>query len=104
MFIDIDQEKALADDEYSQWDQLPDLLLEKVFAYLSIKERYYASCVCTNWYRAFHLPYVWRQFILEDHTLTRSKFNYYLGWQVSLSYFCRIFNFKNFCFCLSYCF
>lgn len=31
--------------EYSQWNDLPDLLLERIFAYLPIRERYYASLV-----------------------------------------------------------
>ncbi|KAH1009273.1 uncharacterized protein LOC109539584 isoform X1 [Dendroctonus ponderosae] len=86
MFIDIDQPKEKCEKNYSRWNELPDLLLEKVFSYLTIKERYYASCVCRNWHRTFYLPYVWRQFILEDHTLTRSKFNYYLGWQYVLDH------------------
>ncbi|XP_066253438.1 uncharacterized protein [Euwallacea similis] len=83
---DIDQDEALAEEDYSQWNNLPDLLLEQIFAYLSIKERYYASCVCSNWNRIFYLPYVWREFVLEDQTLTRSKFNYYLGWQYVLDH------------------
>ncbi|KAL1494260.1 hypothetical protein ABEB36_009884 [Hypothenemus hampei] len=86
MFIDIDQPECSTKNEYSQWNDLPDLLLEEVFSYLSIKERYYASCVCKNWHNAFYLPYVWKQFVLEDHTLTRSKFNYYLGWQYVLDH------------------
>ncbi|XP_076266889.1 uncharacterized protein LOC143200313 isoform X1 [Rhynchophorus ferrugineus] len=85
-FIDIDQPQDDEDKEYSRWNELPDLLLERIFAYLSIKERYYASLVCKGWYRAFQLPYVWNQFILEDRTLTRSKFNYYLGWQYVLDH------------------
>lgn len=31
--------------EYSLWSELPDLLLEEVFSYLSVQERYYASLV-----------------------------------------------------------
>lgn len=26
----------------------------------------------------------WHTFLLDDSTLTRNKFNYYMGWQVSL--------------------
>ncbi|XP_030761622.1 uncharacterized protein LOC115886542 isoform X2 [Sitophilus oryzae] len=85
-FIDIDVDENSENQEYSSWNVLPDLLLEEIFSYLSIRERYYASLVCRSWYRAFHLPYVWKQFILEDSTLTRSKFNYYLGWQYVLDH------------------
>lgn len=31
--------------EYSTWNELPDLLLEEIFKYLTIRERYYASLV-----------------------------------------------------------
>lgn len=86
IFIDIDIEgsKHLHDDnEVNYWSYLPDLILEKIFAHLTIRERFYASMVCRNWYRGFHLPYVWSTFTLEDSTLTRRKFNYYYGWQVN---------------------
>ncbi|KAJ9600396.1 hypothetical protein L9F63_009324 [Diploptera punctata] len=47
IFIDAEEE---TDDEscatYSNWSYLPDLILEKIFSYLSIRERYYASMVC----------------------------------------------------------
>ncbi|KAK7872795.1 hypothetical protein R5R35_011919 [Gryllus longicercus] len=66
---------------YSYWHILPDLILEEVFSYLSIRERYYASMVCRSWHRAFFLQKVWSTFTMEDNTLTRRKFNYYYGWQ-----------------------
>ena len=100
IFIDAEEEteKDSSSITYSYWSYLPDLILEKVFSYLSIRERYYASMVCRTWYRAFHLPYVWSTFALDDSTLTRRKFNYYYGWQVwykNISFFisCQI-NFK----------
>uniref|UniRef100_A0A6P7GNS7 F-box/LRR-repeat protein 21-like n=1 Tax=Diabrotica virgifera virgifera TaxID=50390 RepID=A0A6P7GNS7_DIAVI len=88
IYIDLDNEDSDDDEnkEYSMWSELPDLLLEKIFAFLNIREKYYASLVCKSWYRAFHLPYVWSRFILEDNTLTRSRFNYYSGWQLSLKH------------------
>ncbi|XP_018563430.1 uncharacterized protein LOC108905140 isoform X2 [Anoplophora glabripennis] len=88
VYIDIEEEKEDDDDgkEYSKWSELPDLLLEKIFSYLGIREKYYASLVCRNWYRAFHLPYVWNRFILQDNTLTRARFNYYSGWQYVLDH------------------
>ncbi|KAK9732307.1 F-box-like [Popillia japonica] len=89
IYIDIDEDDRDNDDgskEYSRWADLPDLLLEKIFSYLSIREKYYASLVCKSWYRAFHLPYVWSQFVLEDSTLTRGRFNYYSGWQYVLDH------------------
>lgn len=85
VYIDIDVgHEDPENKEYSHWSELPDLLLEKIFSYLNIREKYYASLVCINWYRVFRMPYVWKRFILEDNTLTRSRFNYYSGWQVSL--------------------
>ncbi|XP_012217085.1 uncharacterized protein [Linepithema humile] len=72
--------------EYSSWDQTPDILLEEIFSYLTIRERYYASLVCRSWYRAFKLQNVWSTFTLEDTTLTRGKFNYYSGWQYVLDH------------------
>lgn len=86
VFIDIDNDDEVADSEekeYSRWSELPDLLLEKIFSYLTIREKYYISLVCKSWNRAFYLPYVWSQFVLEDNTLTRGRFNYYTGWQVN---------------------
>ena len=57
------------------WCKLPDLILEKIFSYLNMEEKYYASMVCSAWYRGFYLPYSWSTFIFEDSTLTRRKFN-----------------------------
>jgi F-box protein 39 len=66
------------------WNNLPDLLLENIFSFLNIKEKYNASSTCHSWYSIFHLPYSWHTFVFDDTTLTRRKFNYYSGWQVSL--------------------
>ena len=70
------------DENDSDWDKLPDVILETIFSYLSTKEKYWASLTCKNWYRAFYSPKTWSTFILDDYTLTRKKFNYYSGWQV----------------------
>ncbi|KAJ8668078.1 hypothetical protein QAD02_009741 [Eretmocerus hayati] len=88
LYVDLeeDTEDEKKDKDYSHWDQLPDILLEEVFTYLNMRERYYASLVCRNWYRAFKLPYVWSTFTLEDTTLTRGKYNYYSGWQYVLDH------------------
>ena len=89
IYIDIEDEEQREENRvYSRWFELPDLLLEKIFSYLSIRDKYYASLVCKSWYRAFYLPYVWSQFVLEDTTLTRGRFNYYSGWQVVALYHC----------------
>lgn len=71
---------------YSCWDQLPDILLEEIFSYLTMRERYYASLVCRSWYCAFHLRNVWATFTLEDSTLTRAKYNYHSGHQYVLDH------------------
>lgn len=70
----------------SRWCDLPDLLLEEIFAYLNIKERYYASLTCMNWHRAFYLKRVWSNFVVEDDTLCQRKFNYYSGYQYVLDH------------------
>ncbi|XP_071873512.1 uncharacterized protein isoform X3 [Bombus fervidus] len=88
LYIDIedDTEDDRENKVYSCWDQTPDILLEEIFSYLTIRERYYASLVCRSWYRAFKLPRVWSTFTLEDNTLTRGKFNYHSGWQYVLDH------------------
>lgn len=42
----------------SGWGILPDLVIEKVFSYLSIPQRYSASMVCQQWQRVRY-PTVW---------------------------------------------
>ncbi|XP_046613304.1 uncharacterized protein LOC124301844 [Neodiprion virginianus] len=88
LYIDIEED---SDDVrqrtvYSCWNDLPDILLEEIFSYLTIRERYYASLVCKSWYHAFKLQRVWSLFVLEDRTLTRGKFNYYSGWEYVLDH------------------
>ncbi|XP_046387293.1 uncharacterized protein LOC124156840 [Ischnura elegans] len=84
-FIDADRPED-DDEEYSFWSLLPDLILEKIFSYLTMRERYYASMVCHRWNSAFYLPFVWSRFVFEENTLTRRKFNYYMGWQHDLDH------------------
>ncbi|KAF0296493.1 hypothetical protein FJT64_006052 [Amphibalanus amphitrite] len=72
--------------EYSLWHLLPELVLVKIFRMLNMNERYIASLVCWNWAQAFNLPDVWRVFVLDDTVLTKSKYNYYLGWQKTLDH------------------
>ncbi|XP_042216474.1 F-box only protein 39-like isoform X2 [Homarus americanus] len=71
---------------YSEWNLLPDLLLERVFQHLTLDERYNASMICRNWSRAFHFPRVWYTFELHDTLLTKRKFNYCAGWQKLLDH------------------
>ncbi|XP_011307489.1 uncharacterized protein [Fopius arisanus] len=87
LYIDIDEDDGTTGEKvYSAWDQVPDIILEEIFSYLTTRERYYASLVCRSWYRAFKLPNVWSRFTLEDMTLTRGKYNYYSGWQYVLDH------------------
>ncbi|CAL1278165.1 unnamed protein product [Larinioides sclopetarius] len=74
------------DTVYSKWNVLPDILLEDIFSRLSIRERYYASQVCRNWNRIFYSKRIWETFVLGDRTLTRRKFNYYMGDQYVLDH------------------
>lgn len=87
--IDGDDDEGYVVDENemsSDWSNLPDLLLEEIFSYLSLGERYYATLVCKSWHRAFYLKRVWENFVVEDETLCRRKFNYYSGWQFVLDH------------------
>lgn len=88
LYIDIEEEpeELRRNMVYSCWNNLPDILLEEIFSYLTIRERYYASLVCRSWYHAFKLQRVWSVFALEDKTLTRGKFNYYSGWEYVLDH------------------
>ncbi|KAK7069064.1 hypothetical protein SK128_017452 [Halocaridina rubra] len=74
------------DHEYGYWHLLPDLLLEKVFQYLSLSQRYCASMVCRRWYEAFSYPRVWYTFVLHDELLTKRRFNICSGWQKLLDH------------------
>ncbi|KAL0277063.1 UNVERIFIED_CONTAM: hypothetical protein PYX00_004479 [Menopon gallinae] len=90
LFIDVEDRIThnIQDDQaYSDWDKLPDLLLERIFSYLSMREKYWASMTCRSWYRIFHMPNSWATFIVDDTTLTRRKFNYYSGWEHVLDHY-----------------
>ncbi|XP_075166928.1 F-box only protein 39 [Haematobia irritans] len=87
--VDENDDGATSDDEnrvYSEWNNLPDIILEQIFTYLKPRERYYASLVCKGWQRAFYLPTVWSNFVVDDCTLTRQRYNYYSGWQYCLDH------------------
>ncbi|XP_035919184.1 uncharacterized protein LOC118517306 [Anopheles stephensi] len=102
-YIEVDEDEALENDTvgqsdendsknddpdhgWTQWSNLPDHILERIFSHLTIKERYYASLTCYGWYRAFYLPHVWSNFLVEDATLGRMRYNYYSGWQPVLDH------------------
>ncbi|GAB6022305.1 hypothetical protein CHUAL_006425 [Chamberlinius hualienensis] len=68
------------------WEDLPDLVLEDIFSRLSIRDRYYASLTCWNWNRAFHSSQIWTTFVMQEKTLTRRKYNYYMGYQYILDH------------------
>lgn len=62
-------------------------MLEDIFSRLSMKSRYAASLVCRNWNRVFYSAQVWSTFVMEERTLTRRRFNYYLGYQHTLDHY-----------------
>lgn len=70
-----DKERESCEDDNSQgnWAELPDLVIEMIFSYLNNEKRYYGSLVCRRWYQAFHLPYVWSTFVLEDRYLKQCR-------------------------------
>lgn len=84
-FCDCTDEIPVIEDQ-SPWCDLPDLILEKVFSYLTMRERYYCSMVCRRWNDGFYLPLAWSVFIFDERTLTRRRFNYYSGWQYTLDH------------------
>ncbi|XP_071512758.1 uncharacterized protein [Panulirus ornatus] len=84
--IEVKEEVLDPNHVYSSWHLLPDLLLEKIFQYLTLCQRYYASMVCRNWSKAFAFPRVWYTFELHDTLLTKRKFNYCAGWQKLLDH------------------
>lgn len=68
---DHEEEECESDDSLGNWAELPDLVIERIFSYLNIEKRYYGSLVCRRWYQAFHLPYVWSTFVLEDRQVKK---------------------------------
>ncbi|XP_022207835.2 uncharacterized protein LOC111064417 isoform X1 [Nilaparvata lugens] len=81
-----DQEEEEDDGRQSPWVDLPDLLLERIYDHLTIKERFYTSQVCKSWNRGFYMPFSWSTFVFDEYTLTRRRFNYYSGWQYILDH------------------
>lgn len=79
--------KGDEDEDQSPWACLPDILLEAIYAMVPIDDRYAMSQVCKNWYRVFYSPRVWMTFVLDDRSLTRRKFNYYMGYQYHLDHY-----------------
>ncbi|GAB1607943.1 uncharacterized protein LOC115226514 [Argonauta hians] len=69
------------EEDLQGWAALPDILLEQVLSMLSPKHRHQCSMVCRRWYRYFYTPKVWENFVLNDRSFTRKKFNLYLGYQ-----------------------
>lgn len=60
------------------WSELPDLLLEEIFTYLSYKDRLSAGLVCKNWYATFLSPNIWKTFIVGEKTFSsRLSYNHY---------------------------
>ncbi|KAK6180053.1 hypothetical protein SNE40_012271 [Patella caerulea] len=73
------------DDGDDNWgSNLPQILLEDIFALLVPKHRHEASQVCRTWYQAFYAPRVWGTFVLMQTTLTKRRFNLYKGYQREL--------------------
>lgn len=69
------------------WANVPDIFLEQIFLHLSLRDRHSASQVCWNWYHVFNSSYIWSSIVVHDKTLTRRKYNYYLGYQHQLDHY-----------------
>lgn len=52
-------------DVASSWAWLPQEILLRVFQYLTLLDRAFASQVCHGWNEAFHMPELWRCFEFE---------------------------------------
>ncbi|XP_054162350.1 uncharacterized protein LOC128960302 [Oppia nitens] len=77
----------MVEDNEFGWQSLPDVLLEDIFGLLSIKEKHIASQVCKHWFHIFYSSKVWAIFVLNDETLTKRKYNYYLGYERTLDHY-----------------
>lgn len=56
----------------SDWQCLDDLIMEKIFVALSMRDRFNASLVCRRWSTCFGLPMVWRTIDIDELWLTKS--------------------------------
>lgn len=63
------------------WEALPSILLEDIFSFLTITQRYYCSQVCRTWYETFHSPVIWYTFTFDGTIFTRKKFNLFRGYE-----------------------
>lgn len=52
-------------DVESTWAWLPQEILLRVYQYLPLLDRAFASQVCRGWNEAFHMPELWRCFEFE---------------------------------------
>ena len=69
-----------------QRDQLINCVLKAFSLSLSLSIALSALQTSSGWYRAFYLPHVWSNFLVEDATLGRMRYNYYSGWQPVLDH------------------
>ncbi|CAF0989096.1 unnamed protein product [Adineta steineri] len=67
------------------WEDLPTILLEDIFSFLSLTYRYNCSQVCRSWYETFHSPVIWYTLTFDGILFTRKRFHFYRGME-------RIFN------------
>ena len=80
--IDENDDEGCVDDENEMiltWNDLPDLLLEEIFAHLSLRERYFASLMCKSWNHAFYLKRIWSNFQVDD-TFFSHKLDSHSDW------------------------
>jgi len=55
------------------WESTPVVVLEKVYAMLSLADRYACSCVCRHWFDVFRSAALWRHLSIGRRTFTRRK-------------------------------
>ncbi|XP_064625453.1 uncharacterized protein LOC135486532 [Lineus longissimus] len=63
------------------WEDLPIIVLEEIFAMLSLRERFNASQVCKNWLDCFYSPRVWEKLEFQERSFTKKIFSVYQGLQ-----------------------
>lgn len=59
----------------SNWSDLPLMLLEQIYLYLNIRERYACSRVCWSWYRIFRSARIWRHLVLREGSFSRLRYS-----------------------------
>jgi len=81
-----DEEDEEEEEDDGGWQWLPTILLEEIFSYLNLRDRYHSSIVCRRWYEAFYSPTLWRRLVLTSTTFTHQRYIPVKGYWTELSH------------------